>query len=82
MINVDKIKDAYNSNTLYWSVLKKNEDNAILSVTEPFTDEGSISVIVDVSKLNDYDYIFSCIKEVLKDILIYIIFNCQSLVIY
>lgn len=68
MINIDKIKDAYNSNTLYWSVLKKNEDNAILSVTEPFTDEGSISVIVDASKLDDYDYIFSCIKEVLKDI--------------
>lgn len=39
---------------------------SILSVTEPFTDEGSITVLADTSRLSDTDYVFSCIKEALE----------------
>lgn len=64
---IDKIINAYEAEQLYWSVLKSNSDGiSILSVTEPFTDEGSITVLADTSRLSDTDYVFSCIKEALE----------------
>ena len=65
---IAKIIDAYESDQLYWSVLKSNSDGiSILSVTEPFTDEGSISVLAETTRLNDLDYVFSCIKDALEN---------------
>ena len=64
---IDKIITAYENNQLYWSVLKSNADGySILSVTEPFTNERSITVIAETSRLSDYDYVFSCIKDKLE----------------